>query len=157
MQKILFLLSFCLLVPTLALPGAPCDPQCQQGAPAPRAKHAVDGRENRWIKSLPEERQAPARAILEEALPEIMRLRHALRERVDALADLNYDEATPPETLLQLGRELQETRNALRERLVRLDNDLRENAGSVPPSLHRHGRRLRRLDLQEAAGAVDKN
>ena len=157
MQKIFFLLSFCLLVPVLALAEPPCDPQCPPGATAPKAKHAIGGRENRWIKSLPEERQAPARAILEEALPEIMRLRHALRERVDALADLNYDEATPPETLLQLGRELQETRNALRERLVRLDNDLRENAGSVPPSLHRHGRRLRRLDLQEAAGAVDKN
>lgn len=156
MQKIFFLLSVCLLVPALALAGPPCESQCPPDPPAPKAKK-LGGRETRWIHSLPEERQAQARAILEEALPEIARLRHDLRDRVNALADLNYDESTPPETLLQLGRELQETRNALRERLARLDSDLRENVGSVPASLQHHGRRLRKLDLQEAAGTVDKN
>ncbi len=162
MRKIFFLLSVCLLVPALALPEPSSIPLCappgeQPVGHAPKAKHGVGARENRWISSLPEERQATARALLEEALPEIARLRRALGDRVNALADLNYDEATPPETLLQLGRELQETRNALRERLARLDSDLRENVGSVPASLHKHGRRLRKLDLQESGGTVDKN
>ena len=148
MQKIFFILSLCLLLPALVW---------AQG------HHGHDGtapRDHRWIRSLPEEQRAPAREILREALPEIGRLRHALREKVDALADLNYDEATPPETLLQLGRELQETRNALRERLARLEHDLREAIGTVPASLRRHSQRLRQLDVQGLAvtpAEVDKN
>ena len=124
-----------------------------------QAHHGSGGRENRWIQSLPENQQAAAHAILREALPEVDRLRRALREKVDALADLNYDAATPPETLLQLGRELQETRNALRERLSRLESDLREKTGSVPPFLHKHGRRLRKLDMQGMPDTpgMDKN
>ena len=122
-------------------------------------RHGLSPHENRWIHSLPEDQQATARAILREAMPEIAQLRKTLRDKVEALADLNYDEDTPPESLPQLGRELQETRNALRERLARLDRDLREAVGSTPASLHRHGQRLRKLDMQGLSGeaGMDKN
>lgn len=92
------------------------------------------------MRTLPEDQQAKASSILQDALPEIARLRSALRAKVDALADLNYDEVTPPETLLQLGRELQEIRNAINERLARLDNDLRGSVGSAPGHLRKPGR-----------------
>lgn len=156
MKKIFFILSICLLVPGLfvssqglaensskepalsdsgfAGSGAiqnSCDERCRRKA---------GGFAKSWQHSLPEEFQAKAQAILQEAIPEITQLRRALREKVDALADLNYDEVTPPEKLLQLGRELQELRNALNERLARLDSDLRNAVGSSPKSLRKLGR-----------------
>ena len=76
---------------------------------------------------------------------------------MDALADLNYNDATPPETLLQLGRELQECRNALRERLARLLRDLQDTVGDAPAFLRERGRRMHRHEPHALPPEVDKN
>ena len=148
MKKITLFTCTCLLVPTLAW---------AQPARAPHDAHGLGGRENRWIHTLPEERQPAARALLQEGLPEIARLRATLGEKVDALADLNYNDATPPETLLQLGRELQECRNALRERLARLLRDLQDAVGDAPAFLRERGRRMHRHGPHALPPEVDKN
>lgn len=144
MNKIFFILFSCMFLPGLCLadPQADSLPEPAHMACDARCKQKTGGFAKRWLHSLPEDQQTRARAIIQEAMPEITHLRRALREKVDALADLNYDEVTPPEKLLQLGRELQETRNAMNERLARLESDLRESVGSSPKSLRKLGRNL---------------
>ena len=148
MKTHIFILCFCLLLPTLAWANP---------ARAPYDAHGLGGRENRWIHTLPEEHQATARVILQQGLLEIASLRATLGEKVDALADLNYNDATPPETLLQLGRELQECRNALRERLARLLQDLQDAVGGAPAFLRERGRHTHRRNPHVLPPEVDKN
>lgn len=146
MRKRILTLCSCLLLPALAW-----------AQPAHAPHDGMGGRENRWIRTLPEEHQATARALLQEGLADIARLRAALGAKVNALADLNYNEATPPEALLQLGRELQESRNALRERLARLLQELQDTVGATPAFLRERGHRMYRLSPHALPPEVDKN
>lgn len=82
-----------------------------------------------WLASLEPLQRERARAILREAHPAIHDLRVQIREKKAELEDLRFDRSTPPDALPRLGRELQQLRMQLRERLRVVSERLRSEAG----------------------------
>lgn len=82
-----------------------------------------------WLAGLEPLQRERARAILREAHPAIHDLRVQIREKKAELEDLRFDSSTPPDALPRLGRELQQLRRQLRERLRIVSERLRSEAG----------------------------
>lgn len=81
-----------------------------------------------WLDTLPYEKQAKARKIMQDVHPTMQSLRDAIREKKAQLASLTYGKDTTPETLPRLGLQLQQLRAALKEELKRLKNRLNTEA-----------------------------
>lgn len=145
MHKICF--SLCLLAPLCFSQPAAAD----HGLPDPpdgqdeyrMGSHLGNARDmDAWLAELSPDQRAKARTIIDEAQPRVRELRTRIREKMAELESLSYDQATSPDTLPRLGRELQLLRNELRATLLEMDRRLLREAGVSPGAPMSRGGRM---------------
>lgn len=91
-----------------------------------------------WLAELSPSQRAKARIIIDEVRPNVRELRARIREKMTELESLSYDQATSPDTLPRLGRELQLLRDELRATLLEMDKRLLREVGvSLGPPISR--------------------
>lgn len=82
-----------------------------------------------WLDTLDPFQRDRARKIMQEAHPELQKLREEIRHKKRQLASISFDKGMPPETLPRLGMELQQLRSNLSAELRRVEKRLRNEAG----------------------------
>ncbi len=90
-------------------------------------------REKKWSVNLTPAQKQRADEIIQEARPKIRTLRIALQNKMLELKEFHYKSSNDHDALALLGKELQQTREALRKELKLLDKRLMQEVGA---SLH---------------------
>jgi len=101
---------------------------------------------SQWIENLPSVQQGAARRILDDVRPRARELRRSIEEKMKELEQFSYSRGTEPNTLPQLGRELQDLRDALMCLIRKTRQRMRDEAGITMemPRTRSYGRVLAR-------------
>ena len=83
----------------------------------------------KWLDNLPQGQREKARKILNEAQADVQALRARIRQKKAELEALRLDSSTPPDTMPRIGVEIRSLRSQLRQRLLRVTELLRSEAG----------------------------
>ena len=81
------------------------------------------------LADLPADKQKRAVQIMEEAMPALRDLDGQIGAKRRELEQLNFNDGSDPEQLARLGRELQELRDSMKEKLSQVSDRLRTETG----------------------------
>lgn len=91
-----------------------------------------------WQENLNPEQREKAEQIVAEARPRLAQIRQEMREKMQELKSISYNNQSDPEDLARLGRQLQQQRDTLMQELHILDKRLKTEVGG--------GARMRQYD-----------
>lgn len=91
--------------------------------------HGGMGQARDCLADLPADKQKRAVQIMEEAMPALRDLDGQIGAKRRELEQLNFNDGSDPEQLARLGRELQELRDSMKEKLSQVSDRLRTETG----------------------------
>lgn len=93
-----------------------------------------------WQENLSPEQREKAEQIVAEARPHLAQIRQEMREKMQELKSISYNNQSDPEDLARLGRQLQQQRDTLMQALHALDKRLKTEVGGGAQTRQYDGR-----------------